>query len=76
MILDEVEAAGFPADFRWRWLVMLDFIEAVHMVDSLVFVEGLMLYLEQSGECICNDHSSYRVDRVPIDFHEYICVDT
>ena len=23
----------------------------------------------------CNDHSSYRVDRVPIDFHEYICVD-
>ena len=24
----------------------------------------------------CNDHSSYRVDRVPIDFHEYICVDT
>ena len=25
---------------------------------------------------MCNDHSSYRVDRVPIDFHEYICVDT
>ena len=24
----------------------------------------------------CNDHRSYRVDRVPIDFHEYICVDT
>ena len=24
----------------------------------------------------CNDHSSCRVDRVPIDFHEYICVDT
>ena len=24
----------------------------------------------------CNDHSSYRVDRLPIDFHEYICVDT
>ena len=24
----------------------------------------------------CNDHSSYRVDRMPIDFHEYICVDT
>ena len=24
----------------------------------------------------CNDHSSYRVDRVPIDFHEYISVDT
>ena len=24
----------------------------------------------------CNDHSSYRVNRVPIDFHEYICVDT
>ena len=24
----------------------------------------------------CNDNSSYRVDRVPIDFHEYICVDT
>ena len=24
----------------------------------------------------CNDHSSYRVDKVPIDFHEYICVDT
>ena len=25
---------------------------------------------------VCNNHSSYRVDRVPIDFHEYICVDT
>ena len=25
---------------------------------------------------MCNEHSSYRVDRVPIDFHEYICVDT
>ena len=24
----------------------------------------------------CNNHSSYRVDRVPIDFHEYIRVDT
>ena len=24
----------------------------------------------------CNDHSSYRVDRMPIDFHEYICVGT
>ena len=24
----------------------------------------------------CNNHSGYRVDRVPIDFHEYICVDT
>ena len=24
----------------------------------------------------CNDHSSYRVDGVPIDFHEFICVDT
>ena len=24
----------------------------------------------------CIDHCSYRVDRVPIDFHEYICVDT
>ena len=23
-----------------------------------------------------NDHSSYQVDRMPIDFHEYICVDT
>ena len=22
----------------------------------------------------CNDHSSYRVNRVPIDFHEYICI--
>ena len=28
------------------------------------------------GVGVCNDHSSYRVDRVPIDFHEYICVDT
>ena len=27
-------------------------------------------------EYLCNDQSSYRIDRVPIDFHEYICVDT
>ena len=28
------------------------------------------------GVRACSDHSSYRVDRMPIDFHEYICVDT
>ena len=32
--------------------------------------------LFQFFDFVCNDHSSYRVDRVPIDFHEYICVDT
>ena len=32
MILDDVEAAGFPVDCRRRWLAVLDFIEAVHMV--------------------------------------------
>ena len=32
--------------------------------------------VEQDHKNKCNDHSSYRVDNVPIDFHEYICVDT
>ena len=31
---------------------------------------------EHHAAAKCNDHSSYRVDRMPIDFHEYICVDT
>ena len=39
-----------------------------NVLNSLLFFSTM--------ECSCNDHSSYRVDRVPIDFHEYICVDT
>ena len=37
---------------------------------------GYCLLCLACGGCLCNDHSSYRVDRVPIDFHEYICMDT
>ena len=44
--------------------------------DPAMFRDRAILAFRNDTVTMCNDHSSYRVDRVPIDFHEYTCVDT
>ena len=46
---------------------------AAHIHTPALLTPALLTPVTQ---LLYNDHSSYRVDRVPIDFHEYICVDT
>ena len=45
-------------------------------VDSKNAAREQVSKVHADGLTLCNDHSSYRVDRMPIDFHEYIWVDT
>ena len=44
------------------------------------FMEAIRLVIAKETNAhlsmACNDHCSYQVDRVPIDFIEYICMDT
>ena len=49
---------------------------AVEAVDRPFTIGTLASLKANRMTTCCNDHSSYRVDRIPIDFHEYICVDT